>query len=160
MNDQTTITDPRGKRRGHHRRPTSINGNARGANVSYPPRDIHTIWHELVFNMCAPKVAVLLDSVCLPEGYTVRITRSALALHPHECPQGVICPIHCGLMMPYGIWLRTSLERTKQMNWIRLRGAIERIHTVPGFTDTENAIDYINKVLIDPDYWLVVKKRE
>jgi hypothetical protein len=160
MNAEPPLRDNRGKRRGHHRRPTSINGNARGANVSFPPHDIHTIWHELVFNMCAPKVATLLDSVCMPDGYAVTITRSATTLHPHECPEGVVCPIHCGLMMPYGVWLRTSLERTKEMNWVRLRGAIATAHSVPGLTETEVAIDYINAMLIDPDYWLIVRKRE
>ncbi len=137
----------------HHRRPTSIGGNPNGSNLNAVPDPVHIAWHALVKNMCAPKIAFLLNDLCQQDGYGISVERAATPVHAYACPP-LGCSQHCALMTSHGWWLDAGHEKRKWVQWKRLCGAI--LEAVGPQTHTHHVvIRFLNDHLLDDDYKLV-----
>lgn len=137
----------------HHRKPRSIGGETRDANLRRIPHAIHGAWHEVVAHMCAPKIVMLLNTLC--SDATIAYERHEWPLYEHGCPKTRLCPSVCFTLKPDGTrWLEGPLARIKRENaWKRLYYLIGEY---VGEHSLTAVIDYINYALIDPDFLLVL----
>jgi hypothetical protein len=142
----------------HHRRPTSIGGETRDANIYRLPTEIHSAWHATFGNMCVPKMVILLNVLC--EGCTIRFEKRELPIHPAHCPADKsLCSVECGTMLETGKRWHDTGERTlsnRREAWARLQALV---HEYEESTGLDAVIDYINFGLLDPDYTLLLEKK-
>jgi hypothetical protein len=118
-------------RQEHHRRPRSIGGTSKPANISYLNEHPHRDWHTIVGNMNAYQICNLLNK---------------LKYKPDDVI--LVCKFINGSEVK-GHGLHNSKNKHKiDAAWKNLFGDLE-------FTDI---IEYINYVLLDPSYHIYIEK--
>ncbi len=115
----------------HHRRPRSIGGSAKPANIAYVTRKVHSNWHIIAGNLSAEQVCNVINSYVKPKGLTV----ICIFINGRPCTmQGSI----------------DSRSKDAQQIITAWKGLFE-----PNMSFYEK-IEFVNNVLLDPAYHFYV----
>lgn len=121
--------------------------------MSEVPEHIHRIWHQLTKNLCASKLKELLNNLLVGTLWCVILVHKPNPLHSYGCP-GAGDPGECCTD-----WFHCTTEVTERERelWVTLRTTISQ-HTSQK-TSIRETIRYINRRLIDADYYLKLVRK-
>lgn len=142
----------------HHRRPTSIGGSNANANRADVPHDIHSTWHTIVANMCAPEHVKLINTFLRDQGVKITAIRKPEPLHNFLCPRSGKCCIFWYKKRKHLPRHERKQRTPKSWRRMRRREAWQELRALiaheTGNPSLETAITYINDFLTDSDYVL------